>query len=137
MALLNREALLKKETLKIQKVDLGNEEFVFVREMTGREKGVFEQSLTKKIYDSKGKLDHVEQDLSDARAKLAVCALCDEEGNLLLKPSDYEALSMGMSAFKLEKIAEAATELNQVTEAVKEEAVKNSGEGPAEGSPSV
>lgn len=137
MAFLTREMLLKKENLKVEKVDLGDDGFVFVRQMTGREKDLFEQSLVKKVYDKNGKMEGLEQDLSNFRAKVAVFSLCDEEGNLILKPEDYPALSSSILATKLEKIAEAATKLNQVSEVAKVDAVKNLEEGPAEGSPSA
>lgn len=137
MAFLNRELLLKKEELKIQKVDLGNGDFVFVRQMSGREKDRFEQSLIRKVYDRSGKLDRIEQDLENFRAKLAVFTLCDEQGNLILQPNDYETLANSISASKLEKIVEASTNLNQVSESAKVDVVKNFEVGPVEGLPSA
>jgi hypothetical protein len=44
----------------------------------------------------------------------------------LLEPKDFMALSNAMSAAKLEKIVNAAQKLNAITEADKEELVKNS-----------
>jgi hypothetical protein len=43
----------------------------------------------------------------------------------LLEPKDFMALSNAMSASKLEKIVNAAQKLNAITEADKEELVKN------------
>ena len=63
--LLNRSGLLKKEKLDVVKVDLGNDEYVFVRQMTGRERDQFEASLRKEIKDSKGKITDYEIALSD------------------------------------------------------------------------
>ena len=54
MKLLTREGLLKKEKLRKEEVDLGECEFVFVRQMTGRERDRFEQSLVKEVMDDKG-----------------------------------------------------------------------------------
>lgn len=124
--LLNRDALLKKEELKKEKVDLGGGKFVYVRQMTGRERDRFEQSLLKEVKGPKGKVSY-EKSLEDFRAKLAVNTVCDEKGNNLLEPDDTETLSTHMSAAKLEKIVDAAQELNKITEEDKEAIVKNSG----------
>jgi hypothetical protein len=132
--LLDRKILLTKEKLETVKVDLGNDEFVFVRQMTGRERDNFEQSLLKRVTknDSRGRETVTyEQSLSDFRAKLAVCCLSDEEGNALLQPNDYIALSQAMSAAKLEKIVNEAQKLNKISEEDKDELVKNSDAGEA------
>lgn len=120
MKVMSREDLLNKEELKIEKVILGPEDCVYVRQMTGREKDTFELSVTKE--DKDGMLV---RDLSDFRAKLAVNTLCDEAGNLLLAPDDYELLSRNMSSFRLEIIARAAQRLNQVSEADIQAMAKN------------
>ena len=125
MGLLSREKLLTKEVLKIEKVKLSKDEFVYVKEMTGHEREMFENSLMKEIRDDEGKLVKMEQDRNDFRAKLAVMTLCDEQGGLLLKPEDYQALSESMSAAKLTKIADAATSLSKISEEDKEELIKN------------
>lgn len=121
--LLDRNSLLKKEELKTEKVDLGNGSYVYVRQMTGRERDRFEQSMMKEVRN-KGKVNY-ERSLEDFRAKLAVQTLCDEKGNNLLQPNDYEALSTNMSAAKLEKIVNIAQELNKISEEDKEALVKN------------
>jgi hypothetical protein len=117
MALLTREDLLKRDKLKIEKVDLGNGDYVYVRQWTGKEKDIFERSLMKPVKNSDGQIIGTEQDLEDFRAKLAVSCLCDEKGELLLKPEDYKKLSESMKASKLDKIVEVAQRLNQVEEA--------------------
>ena len=123
--LLDRKSLLKKEQLTTVKVDLGNDDFVFVRQMTGRERDNFEQSLLKRVKAPNGTITY-EQSLNDFRAKLAVCTLSDEKGTALLLPDDYPVLSQMMSAARLEKIVNAAQKLNKITEEDKEELVKNS-----------
>lgn len=125
MALLNRDALLKQDALQIVKVDLGNEEFVFVRQMSGRERDRFEQSLFREKKDDEGTVKGYERSLDDFRAKLAVCVLCDENGKLLLLPEDYTILSQHMSASKLERIIEQAQAINKITDRDKEVLVKN------------
>jgi hypothetical protein len=126
MAQLKREDLLKKDTLEIKKVDLGNDEFVFVTQMTGRQRDNFEQSLLKKIRDKKGTITSYEQNTEDFRAKLAVVTVCDETGKLIFEPNDYSLLSQQIGIVKLEKIVDAAQKLNAISEEDKEELVKNS-----------
>lgn len=127
--LLDRSALLTKQKLEISKVDLGNEEIVYVRQMTGHERDVFEQSLIKEVKNEKG-ITEYKQTLEDFRAKLAVCTLCNEEGVALLLPTDYQMLSSCMSAFRLEKIVNEAQKLNKISEEDKEALLKNSEAAP-------
>lgn len=126
MALLNRDQLLEKEKLEIVQVDLGKEEYVFVRQMTGRERDKFEQSLIKENKNAEG---GYEKSLDDFRAKLAVITLCDEAGVPLLQPGDYPTLSQNMSAAKLEKIINTAQRINKISEEDKESIIKNSKAG--------
>jgi len=123
MTLLNRESLLKKEELQITKVDLGDN-FVFVKEMTGRERELFERSFIIEKKGSKGSDFEITHDYF--RAKLAVITVCDKDGKLLLKSNDYIQLSTSMGASKLQKIADAAQKLNGISEEDKEDLVKNS-----------
>lgn len=123
--LLSKEQLLAKEILKIEKVELGGEDFVFVRQMTGRERDRFERSLLREVKDRKGNTTY-KQNLEDFRAKLVVNVICDEEGKNLLEPADFDMLSRNMSAAKLEQIVNKAQELNKITEADKDALVKNS-----------
>jgi hypothetical protein len=130
MGLLNRKKLLEKQKLDIVKVDLGTDEgeeiYVYVKQMTGRERDTFERTLTKEKRDSKGKIKDYEQALEDFRAKLAVSTVCDEEGNLILRPQDYPELSQNMSAARLEIIINKAQELNKISEEDKDALTKNS-----------
>lgn len=127
MGLLSKTELLKKQELKKEKVivdrsEKGEEEFVYVREMTGREKDDFEQSLIK--YDEKDPSSY-ERSLKDFRAKIAVFTMCDENGNLLLEYRDYEVLSQHMSAKRLGLIVDAAQALNKISEEEKKRLLKN------------
>lgn len=122
---LNREQLLQKEVLAIEKVDLGNGQFVYVREMNGRERDRFEQSLVKEKKDTRTGAVTVERSLEDFRAKLAVCTVCDEKGNAIFLPGDAAILSQNMGARKLETIVNAAQKLNKISEQDKEELTKN------------
>lgn len=122
---LDRDQGLKKEKLEIVQVDLGDGVFVNVRQMTGRERDMFERTIMKQVRDSKGQFTGMETVLEDFRAKLAVCTVCDEEGTLIFKPGDFEQLSQNMSASRLEKIINAAQKLNAISEEDKEGLVKN------------
>jgi len=133
---LDRDQLLKREKLEIVQVDLGNDEVVFVRQMTGRERDTFERTIMKQVRDKKGVFTGMETVLEDFRAKLSVCTVCSKEGELIFKPGDFELLSQNMSAARLEKIVNVAQKLNAITEEDKEELVKNSGGGTAAGSSS-
>ncbi len=126
MVLLTREALLQKDDLKVEKVEL-SKGYVFVREMTGHEKDVWEQSMLKqKPSGNKNKGVEYETTLEDFRAKLAVVTVCDAEGNLLFKPEDAKVLNKMMSATNMERIVTAAQKLNAISEQEKEEILKNS-----------
>ena len=124
---LNREALLAKPKLAIEKVEISNG-FVYVREMTGYEKDIWEQSMYKPA--PQGNMTgtpKMNYDLSGFRAKMAVCTLCDKDGNLLFTMNDVTLLSKSLKASDLEKIAEKAQALNSVSEKDKEEILKNLG----------
>lgn len=124
MGLLNKKELLAKEKIEVKEVDLGNGDFVYVKQMTGRERDQWERSLMKKKTDQNGNVDY-EQSLDDFRAKLAVNTVCDETGKLILSKDDYPILSQHMSAAKLEKIINVAQELNKISDKDKEGLVKN------------
>ncbi len=119
MGLINRDALLAKDTLKIEKVMIDENNYVFVREMTGKERDTFEQSLLKKEGN-----DYVE-DLTDFRAKLAVCTICNEKGDLLLNSNDYKTLSKNKKVAFLDKVVEVAQKLNAINKEALEDKVKN------------
>lgn len=124
--ILSRELLLQKDDLKIEKVELSRG-YVFVREMTGHEKDIWEQSMLKqKPNGDRNKGIEYETTLEDFRAKLAVVTVCDADGNLLFEPKDVKLLNKSMSATNIEKIITVAQRLNAVTEKDKEDILKNS-----------
>ena len=131
MGLLDRRKLLEKEKLEVIQVDLGDDEFVFVRQMTGRERDRWEESLIKEVKDEDGHIESYKRSMDDFRAKLVVNCVCNEKGENLLQHDDYELLSQNMSARKLEKIVNVAQRLNKISEEDKEALVKNLGAGQA------
>jgi len=122
--LLGRKLLLAKEECKIEKVKLESGDYVFVRQMSGRDRDRWESSILKRV-EKAGKVT-MEQNLEDFRAKLVVATVCDEKGILLLQPADAPILSQNMTARSLEVIVEAAQKLNKITEEDKENLTKNS-----------
>jgi len=124
--LLNREMLLQRDELQIEKVEL-TKGYVYVREMTGKEKDTWEKSLMKqKPSGNKNRPIDYEVDIEGFRAKLAVVTVCDADGVLLFKPQDVQTLNSMMSASNLDKIITVAQRLNRISEEDKEEILKNS-----------
>ena len=130
---LTKEMLLEqKDALAMEKVELKNSKgelrgFVFVREMTAKEKNTWELSLTKKLPRIGNKQQETEMNLEDYRAKLAICTLCDEQGVRLfdMKPNVIATLSEKLSASNMERIADVASALNKITKEDQDELVKN------------
>lgn len=123
MGCLNRKQLLLKEPIQMEKVQINEEDFVFVRQMSGRERDRFEQSIIKRVKGPKG--EETQTVMTDFRAKLAVATVCDEKGEYLLDAEDIPTLSQNMTAATLEKIVEVANRLNKISEKDKEELTKN------------
>jgi hypothetical protein len=123
---LNREALLKREKLQIKKVEFEDGDFTYVRQMTGMEKDTFEEGLLEEVKDASGEVVDFKRSYSNFRAQLAVATLCDEQGNLLMKPGDAPLLGIRMTASKLMRIAGEATKLNSISKSDQEKIVKNS-----------
>lgn len=143
MAQLSKMQLFAKDTLKTEKVILETrvinpvmvvggkklpaeteEDYVFVRQMTGHEKNIWEMSQLKQ--SGAGKTTQYNVTLDEYKAKLAVCCVCDEKGELLFEQEDYKKLSNNISAAKLEKIVDVAQRLNTITEEDREVITKNS-----------
>jgi hypothetical protein len=122
---LNKEALLRKQELKVVEVDLGNEEVVYVRQMTGHERDEWEKSMRRETRNKEGVITSMEVILDDFRAKLAVSTLCDEAGTLLLSREDYKILSNNMTAERLETIINQSQKINAITKEDKEGLIKN------------
>lgn len=134
MAQLNREALLKKQELKMRKVEFENGDYVFVREMTGYDRDAFENSIRKEKYNEKNEFIGYDQVSENFRSKLAVMTICDEVGELLLRPDDYVLFSKSIRIVELEKIIEAALDLNKISKKDKEELTKNLNAAPVDNS---
>lgn len=123
---LTREMILDtRDELKIEKVEL-TRGIVFVREMSGEEKDIWERSMMKRVQAPGAKEATYETTLDHYKAKLAVVTMCDEHGNLLFDMRDIRKLSKMMSASNLEKVVEAAQAINAISQKDKEEILGNS-----------
>ena len=128
MAFLTREALLSR-VAKIAKVELNDNEFVFVKEMSGLDRSALENSMMKfkRGTDISSALseDDITMDTTNLKAKYACVCLCDEKGELLFTIDDAEQFGRAISAFDLDRIIEEADKLNFFMVKAKDEAVKN------------
>jgi hypothetical protein len=100
--MLNRESILSADDLARERVDLPEwGGFVHVRTLTAGERDRFEGWTQGDRFDR-------------FRAKLAVLAVCDEEGRRVFTDDDIEPLA-AKSTKPLDRIAEAAFRLNRFT----------------------
>ncbi len=113
-----------KDNVKVEKVVFDDGDFVYVKLMMGNDRQAFEMMSVKQVKDRKGDVNF-EQDLNYYKAKLVVCCLCNEKGVNMYAPEEYKILAAAILSTRLEKIAEAATNLNALSEKNKEEMVKN------------
>ena len=129
MGFLDRNKLLKKAEVKLEKVLMDDEnpqsDFVYVREMSARERDRFEAGMLKEVVAPNGKTTY-KRTMEDFRAKLAVATVCDENGVNVLTSNDIELLSVNGNAKFIDKIATAAQKLNGMDEKAVEEVTKNS-----------
>ena len=123
-AILTKDALLnERDDLQKEKVEL-DRGIVFVREMTARERNVWEQAILRRTVGGGG-VSGYETTLDDFYGKLAVSTLCNESGELLFTIKDARALAEKLSATSMEKIVKVAQRLNAISEKDKEDLLKN------------
>lgn len=133
--LIGRDRLLAKEKLEIEKLDLGNGDFVYVTEMTAAEQGKLQETFLSMKIDSKDltqeKLkENIQESIQTTnlelyKAALVVLTICDEKGEKLLKWEDRKELNENMGAKTMDKIVKVAQKLNKISEEDKEELIKN------------
>jgi hypothetical protein len=114
--MLSRDEILSKAVLKRETVtvpDLGGD--VVVQEMSGAQRDAWEQSLQAR--DKQG-------NLVNARAKLVVAALVNEDGTRMFSDDDVDRVG-GMPFGVLDKICQVALRLNHLRPEDVEEAKKN------------
>lgn len=123
MGFLSREELLRKHKSVIKKVEFEDGNFVYVKQMSGKERDAFEGLIITRNTAEDGKVIY-ERVLQSFRARLAVCTVCDEEGNLMFTVDDVDNLNDCLSAAQLQDIVDVAQELNKITPEKKADAVK-------------
>jgi len=133
MGQLSKQDFLKGDELQKEKVVFDDGSYVFVREMTAHERSMWEQSMYTKTKGPKGREDF-HSNLEDYQAKLAVCTICAENGELIFDFSDYKELAKKTSAARLNKIVDVAYKLSGITEEDREEMTKNSEGGQSDNS---
>lgn len=130
---LTRDMILEtRDELEVAPVELKGKNgkvrgIIYVREMSGTEKDIWERSMMKRVASPNPKESTTyETTLEDYKGKLAVVTLCDESGNLLFDMRDVKKLSRQLSATNLERIVNKAQEINAISEKDKEEILGNS-----------
>lgn len=128
MAVLTKDQILSSDDLEMELVDVpewGGE--VWVRTLRARERDQFEaESLQKKG-------ENYETNFRNLRARLVALTMVDEEGNLLFKGKDVEALG-NKSARAMDRVFSVAQRLNGIGKHDIEELTKNSEPAPSESS---
>ena len=117
--MLNRESILSIKDYKVKPLTVPewNNETIYVRTMTGQDRDRFEY-LAMQMADDK-------EQMIGVRAKLAVMTICDENGELLFTDADLKALG-DKSGVALDRVFEAAQEINRITDEEVEQLEKKS-----------
>ena len=134
--LLTKDAILSADDLARAEVDVEAEwgGTVLVRELTGTERDDYEYSLMQ-VY-SRGKQTSIKPNFANAKARLAVKAIINEDGSRVFTDADAKILG-DKSASALNKIVDEIQRLSGMTQKDLEELEKNSVAGPSDGSISV
>lgn len=105
---LTKEMILQAKDIPVEKVEVpewGEGAYVYVKGLTGAERDKFEAS----IIEQRGTLQRI--NLENARSKLCVACICDQDGKRLFSDDEINVLA-GKSAIALERIFTAAQRLS-------------------------
>lgn len=119
--LVTKDILKNTSDLVIRRVDLpelGDGAYLFVRTISALDRERYEESVVK----TEGR--NVQIKRQNMRVKLVILSACDEEGNRLFDSGDVGLLA-NKSAVVINKIFEAAQEVNGMTGEDKEEIEEN------------
>lgn len=125
---LNKNQILEAQDLPMEKVfvpewaDGNPEAYVMVKGLTAAEKASFDDSFIKP--ETKG-TEKPETDMSYYAAKLTICSMCNDDGSRLFTLEDLPCL-INKSAKALERVAKKAMDLNGISTAAVDAAIKNS-----------
>lgn len=124
--MLSRKQIIEINDIKTEEVNIPEwGDSVFVRGMTGAERDTYEAT----VVEQNGKNTKV--NLKNARARLAIMTVVDEDGNRLFTPADLSILS-GKNAAALDRIFAVASRLSGIGNDDMEELSKNSIPGQSE-----
>ena len=129
-----KKILTRKEILNVQDrpqeevhvPEWGEDAYVLVKSMSGRERDKFESSIMKVV--GEGKNAKAQADYTNMRAKLIAMTAVDEEGNLLFTERDVEQIGQ-KSGKALDRLFAAAQRLSGITDTDVEDMTKNSPAG--------
>lgn len=123
---LSKDAILTADDMRIEAVavpEWGGT--VFVRSLSGTERDSFEAAILQRNGSD------TSVNYRNMRARLAVLALCDRDGNRLFTDGDMAAVG-SKSAAALQRVFDAASRLNGLSKDDVDELAKNSEGGPSE-----
>lgn len=132
MALLSKNEILQaddRKTVKVPVPEWGGD--VLVRSLSGRERDEFEQSTIKQ------KGNKQEQNFDNFRARFVALCVVDEKGERLFATRQEVAMLGNKSVAALQRVFNAAQELNGMSEADVEELTDSFDQDPDEGSTSA
>ena len=128
---MDRDSILGSDDLKTEVIDVPEwNGKVRVRSLTGSERDAYESSITRRHGTD------VELNLVNARAKLVVLTVVDDDGNRIFGEDDVMELGK-KNATAVNRVFEVAQRLSGLTEEDVKEAVAGFVDGPAEGPSSV
>lgn len=143
LLVLTREAILGRppqlQKVRVEVPELGG--VVFVRALTGRERDDWEVGIFQRVDREKARVEaggkpdpyYLSRDL---RARLAVRTVCDEQGQLLFRPEDEEAVA-AYPAAALDRIYAVARRLSLIEEQDVQELVGKAAAGGSSGGGTV
>ena len=108
----------RKKVLKIEKVQLDEETYVCVRELTARERDLIEQKAYKT--NPKGASDDdlgFSVDLLLFRKLSIIYSLCDDDGKAIITEKDWDSFMDSLSTEEYNKIWVQVSEINKLLSA--------------------
>ena len=123
--MLNREAILSFQDRQVQKVHIPEwADDVYVRSLSGAERDAFEEGNLIRERNKKSGAMNYDVRLQNAKVRLVILTLCDEQGNRLLEDSD-EGVLAGKNAAAINRIYSVAASMSGITDEDLEELLKN------------
>lgn len=123
LRILDRASILGSDDREIERVPVPEwGGFVFVRNLSGAERDQYEADSIR--YNRKG--EPAGANLENARSRLLVMTICDQDGDLLFTPADLEALGRKNSR-PLDRLFDVSCRLSGIGEAELEELAQGFG----------